>query len=36
MFTILFSLSVVLGIVIAWIGLFGSRDHDNGRGRNDF
>jgi|JI9StandDraft_2_1071091.scaffolds.fasta_scaffold61186_2 hypothetical protein len=35
MFTILFILSVGLGLVIAWIGWFGQGDHDKGRGRND-
>jgi hypothetical protein len=28
MFTILFILSVVLGIAIAWMGWFGQRDHN--------
>jgi hypothetical protein len=32
MFTILFILSVVLGIAISWIGWFGQQDHNNPRG----
>jgi hypothetical protein len=35
MFTLLLTGSFILGIMIAWIGLFGNKDHDNGRGRND-
>ena len=35
MFTFLFILSAMAGVAIAWIGWFGARDHDNGRGRND-
>lgn len=35
MFTFLFILSIVAGIVISWIGWFGQYDHDKGRGRND-
>lgn len=35
MFGLMIILSAVIGIAIASIGLFGNRDHDNGRGRND-
>jgi hypothetical protein len=31
MFTILFILSLVLGIVISWIGWFGQKDHNSER-----
>ncbi len=31
MFTILFILSVVFGIVISWIGWFGQKDHNGER-----
>lgn len=33
MFTFLFIACLVVGIVIAWIGLFGNRDYDDTRGR---
>lgn len=33
MFTFLFIASLVLGVVIAWVGLFGNRDHDERKKR---
>ncbi len=35
MFTILFILSIVLGIVISWIGWFGQSDHNSPPRRKD-
>jgi hypothetical protein len=35
MFYVLLFLSIIVGIVISWIGWFGQADHDKGRGRND-
>lgn len=35
LFTILIILSLFLGVAISWVGWFGQRDHDKGRGRND-
>ena len=33
MFTLLFIGSLIAGIAISWIGWFGQRDHNAGRGK---